>query len=83
MEDKAKEILKIFNDNGYMAYIVGGYTRDVLLGKKSNDIDICTSATPKDILNLFDNVCVSDMQYGSVVILYKGYKFDVTIVFKK
>lgn len=78
MEDKAKEILKIFNDNGYVAYIVGGYTRDVLLGKKSNDIDICTSATPKEILDLFDNVCVSDMQYGSVVILYKGYKFDVT-----
>lgn len=47
MEDKARELLRILNDNGYAAYIVGGYTRDVLLGRKSNDIDICTSATLK------------------------------------
>ena len=30
MEDKARELLRILNDNGYAAYIVGGYTRDVL-----------------------------------------------------
>ena len=78
MEDKARELLRILNDNGYAAYIVGGYTRDVLLGRKSNDIDICTSATPKEILDIFEDVKVSDMQYGSVVITYKGYKFDVT-----
>lgn len=78
MEEKAIEILKIFNENGYAAYIVGGYVRDKLLQRKSNDIDICTSATPKEILTLFEEVHVSDMQYGSVVILYKGYHFDVT-----
>ena len=78
MEDKARELLRILNDNGYAAYIVGGYTRDVLLGRKSNDIDICTSATPKEILDIFEDVKISDMQYGSVVITYKGYKFDVT-----
>lgn len=78
MEEKALEILKRFNDNGYDAYIVGGYVRDVVLGIKSNDIDICTSATPKEILSLFDNVILSDMKYGSVIISYKGYKYDVT-----
>lgn len=78
MEEKAIEILKIFNENGYAAYIVGGYVRDKLLRRKSNDIDICTSATPKEILTIFEEVHVSDMQYGSVVILYKGYHFDVT-----
>ena len=78
MEEKALEILKIFNDNGYLAYIVGGYVRDMLLDRKTNDIDICTSATPKDMLEIFDDVIVSDMQYGSVVIVYKGHRFDVT-----
>lgn len=78
MEEKALEILKKFNDNGYDAYIVGGYVRDIVLGIKSHDIDICTSATPKEILVLFDNVILSDMKYGSVVISYKGYKYDVT-----
>lgn len=78
MLEKALEVLKIFNNNNCEAYIVGGYVRDSVLNRKTNDIDICTSATPKEILELFDNVIVSDMQYGSVVISYKGYNFDVT-----
>jgi len=78
MKDKALEVLRKFNDNGYQAFIVGGYVRDTLLNRKTNDIDICTSATPKEILNLFDNVMVSDVNYGSVFISYKGCKFDVT-----
>jgi len=78
MEEKALEVLKILNENNYEAYIVGGYVRDLLLNRKTNDIDICSSATPKEILELFDNVIISDMQYGSVIISYKGYNFDVT-----
>ena len=78
MEEKALEILNILNSKGYESYIVGGFPRDKLLGYKTNDIDICTSATPKEILEVFDNVIVSDMQYGSVVIAYKGFKYDVT-----
>lgn len=83
MEEKALEVLKKFNDNGYIAYIVGGYVRDTVLGIKSSDIDICTSATPKEILNLFDNVILSDMKYGSVIVFYKGYKYDVTTLRKE
>lgn len=78
MKEKALEILKKFENNGYDAYIVGGYVRDTLLNRKTNDIDICTSATPKDILNLFENVSISDIEYGSVVVSYKGYKYDIT-----
>jgi len=76
MEKKALEILKIFNDNNYCAYIVGGYVRDKLLGKKSNDIDICTSATPKEIKELFETT--SQEQYGSIPIIYKNNLFDIT-----
>lgn len=78
MLEKALEVLKKLNDEGYLAYIVGGFVRDSLLQRKTNDIDICTSATPKQILEIFDNVIVSDMHYGSVVISYHGYNFDVT-----
>lgn len=78
MLEKALEVLKILNKNNYEAYIVGGYVRDTIISKKTNDIDICTSATPKEILEIFDNVIISDMQYGSVVISHKGYNFDVT-----
>lgn len=78
MKEKALEVLKKLDNNGYESYIVGGYVRDVMLKRKTNDIDICTVATPKEILEIFDDVIVSDMQYGSVVIVYKGYRFDTT-----
>lgn len=78
MIEKALEVLKILNSKNYDAYIVGGYVRDTLLKRKTNDIDICTSATPKQILEVFDNVTISDMHYGSVIVSYKGYNFDIT-----
>ena len=78
MREKALEVLKIFENNGFQAYIVGGFVRDYLLDRKTLDIDICTNATPKDIIKIFDYVKVSDFSYGSITIVYKKIKFDVT-----
>lgn len=74
----AIEILKKLEDNSHQAYIVGGFVRDKLLDKDSNDIDICTSATPKEIMEIFDISTASESQYGAVRVLYKNYTYDVT-----
>lgn len=78
MYKKAIEVLNKLAQNGYLAYIVGGYPRDTLLGIKTKDIDICTNAKPIEIMELFDTEAISDVKYGSVKIIYKNYKFDVT-----
>ena len=78
MYKKAIEVLNIFNQHGYLAYIVGGYPRDFLLGIQTKDIDICTNAIPKEIMEIFDTEGVSDIKYGSVKVIYKNYRFDVT-----
>lgn len=44
MKEEIREILSLINNNGYEAYIIGGYVRDKLLSINSLDIDICTSA---------------------------------------
>lgn len=75
---KAIEVLKLFEENGHQAYIIGGYVRDRLLNIKSNDIDICTSATPKQIIEIFDIATAESDQYGAVKIIYKNAQFDVT-----
>ena len=77
MEEAALKVLEKFDDNGQEAYIVGGYVRDKLLGIKSNDIDICTSATPKEIIGIFKNQ-TTNYNYGSVGVIYKNMIFDVT-----
>ena len=78
MYNRALEVLNILFDKGYLAYIVGGYPRDMVLGIKSNDIDICTNATPKEIKEIFDTENISDTSYGSGRVIYKNYHFDVT-----
>ena len=73
----AQEILTLLNSNGYKAYIVGGYVRDIYLGRNSCDIDICTSATPKEIKKIFSDVIIYK-KYGAVKLNYKNFFFDIT-----
>ena len=71
----AIEILKILNDKNFDAYIIGGYPRDFYLGKINDDIDICTSADYNDLKNIFD---VKNNKYGSYILYYKDFSFEVT-----
>ncbi len=41
--------------NGFIAYLVGGCVRDLLLGRTPKDFDIATDATPGQIRRLFRN----------------------------
>ena len=53
MFENAIEVLKLIEKKGFKAYIVGGYVRDIYLSNTSTDIDICTSAKPKDLVKIF------------------------------
>ena len=50
MDKNIKKILNEIEKNGFEAYVVGGYVRDYLLGINSTDIDICTNALPKNLM---------------------------------
>ena len=78
MNKTAIDLLKIINDNGYQAYLVGGYPRDLYMGRKSIDYDICTSATPKELKNIFNDSTVHTEQYGSVTLIYQNNRFEIT-----
>ena len=78
MKEKYFNILKTLNNNGYEAYIVGGFVRDKLLGINTSDIDICTSATPKEVLSIFKtNVKVIE-EYGAVKLTLDDNTVDIT-----
>ena len=68
----------MFDDNGYVAYVVGGFVRDYLLGTESNDIDVCTNATPKEIKKLFEDKCSINSDYGSVIVTIKNINYEIT-----
>ena len=52
-------------DSGYKAYLVGGCTRDILLGKKPNDWDIATDAKPEEIQGVFEDAFYEN-EFGTV-----------------
>ena len=77
MLDIALKLLDEITSCGFQAYIVGGFVRDYILGIESNDIDINTNATPKEIKNIFDS-CLPNEDYGSVTVIKKGVRFEIT-----
>ena len=51
----ALRVLYRLKDNGFIAYLVGGSVRDLLLGREPKDFDVVTDATPGQIKRLFRN----------------------------
>ena len=74
----ALELLKIIDDYGYKAYLVGGYPRDFYMGISSIDYDICTNATPKELKEIFKESILHGEEYGSVTVIYKNMRFEIT-----
>lgn len=70
-----KEVLEVLNKHGYQAYLVGGFVRDTLLGIKSYDVDICTSALPKEVHAIFN---MHSNNYGGANMTIGNYNFDIT-----
>lgn len=75
--NEVKEVCRTLKDNGYEAYVVGGAVRDYYMGRPPKDWDVSTSATPDDVLALFDNVVPTGMKYGTVTV-HNGMEIEVT-----
>ena len=64
MKNKAINICKRLQDNGYEAVFAGGCVRDMILGIEPNDYDVATSATPSDIKKIFKNAKFVGESFG-------------------
>ena len=55
IDSGALKVLYQLHEHNYVAYLVGGSVRDLLLGRKPKDFDIGTSAHPHQVKKLFRN----------------------------
>lgn len=79
---KVEYILNELNKAGYEAYVVGGCVRDMVMGRKPHDYDICTAASPNEIIYIFNTknyeVLPTGIQHGTVSIVIDKEIFEVT-----
>jgi poly(A) polymerase len=55
IDPDALKVLYRLHEHNYVAYLVGGSVRDLLLGRRPKDFDIGTSAHPQQVKKLFRN----------------------------
>ncbi len=71
------DILKVFKQSGYEAYLIGGYPRDKYLNKKTSDYDVTTNASLTQIKTLFKDNIINE-NYSCVTVLYQHKKYEIT-----
>lgn len=78
----AKAIISMLEQSGFEAYVVGGCVRDSLLGLEPHDWDICTSATPDDMLHACAihgiRVIETGLKHGTLTMCWFEDQHEVT-----
>ncbi len=72
--------IKMLVDAGFEAGVVGGCTRDAIMGEIPHDWDICTSATPDEIQSVFKDFkqLTMGLKHGTVVIIMDNEEIEIT-----
>lgn len=58
IDPDALYVLQKLRDAGFIAYLVGGSVRDLLIKRRPKDFDISTSARPEQVKAVFNRQCI-------------------------
>ncbi len=78
ISSNAIKVLYRLHRAGYLAYLVGGAVRDLLLGRTPKDFDIGTNARPGEVRRLFRNSRVIGRRFRLVHVFFRGEIIEVS-----
>ena len=82
LDREARQLLDLLEQAGYRAYAVGGCVRDACMGRAYADIDLCTSALPRQteaVLAAADiRYIETGLQHGTVTAVLNGRTYEIT-----
>ena len=73
-----RQVLITLQSHGHTAYLVGGCVRDMILGVRPNDWDICTGALPEEVLAIFPGSRPTGLKHGTVTVVCGKRSVEVT-----
>lgn len=78
--NESEKVVRMIQDAGGEAFLVGGCVRDSIMGKHPHDEDIATSMTPDEVMRTFKgcDVIGTGLKHGTVTVVYDGIPFEVT-----
>lgn len=73
-------LLAMLRDAGFPAYTVGGCVRDALLGITPHDWDICTSALPEQMQQVFKDLHTVEtgLKHGTLTVVVNHVPYEIT-----
>ena len=71
-------LAKSFNENNFRLFMIGGTSRDFLLGEEIYDFDFVTDATPEEMKKFLPELDTTFAKYGSCKIKINNKKIDLT-----
>ena len=80
LPEAVSQCLEQLEKAGYTAYVVGGCVRDHLLGLTPHDYDMCTSATPEDICQVFSEyeLVKNGEKHGTIGVVMDSTLYEIT-----
>jgi poly(A) polymerase len=73
----ATSVVRKLVNAGYVAFFAGGCVRDRLMGHEPLDYDVATSASPKQILQIFPRAQAVGESFGVMLIRSRGHSIEV------
>ena len=76
----AEKALRLLDEAGFEAYLVGGCVRDDLMGIRPHDYDITTNALPEDLKRVFSGcrLVLDGEKHGTVAPVIDGQLIEIT-----
>ena len=83
IDPEALKVLYRLQNHGFLAYLVGGGVRDLILGKKPKDFDVVTDAHPQQIRELFRNSRLIGARFRLAHVYFQGGKYIEVSTFRR
>jgi hypothetical protein len=83
LDPDAVKVVRRLRRAGFLAYLVGGCVRDLLLGMRPKDFDVATSAHPNQVKETFRNSRLIGRRFRLAHVFFRGGKIIEVSTFRK